>query len=197
MPPLVTAPNARATSSGISLGVAAVTWMCGWLGGNIAGAAALTFSGHADDPAAQRPVWVSATTALALWIPQLIALAVVSRRFASGRPAADFGLRFRPIDLVGVPIGVLCQLVVLRLVYWPLQSIWPDPFSTDELERNARDLYERATGAWVLILLVVVVLAAPFVEELVYRGLLHGAAQRRFNDWLAVVAIAAFFALIH
>ncbi len=30
-----------------------------------------------------------------------------------------------------------------------------------------------------------------------YRGLLQGAAVRRLNDGVAVVAVAAFFALIH
>ncbi len=35
------------------------------------------------------------------------------------------------------------------------------------------------------------------VEELVYRGLLQGAVVRRINDAVAVVVVAAFFALIH
>lgn len=157
----------------------------------------LALSGHADTESALRPVWVSASTAVALWVPQLAALFVVSRRFATGRPLADLTLRFRPVDLVGIPVGVLSQLVLLRLVYWPLQSIWPDAFSTEELERNARDLYERASGIWVVVLVAVVCLGAPLVEELVYRGLLMGAARRRFNDGLALVAVAAFFALIH
>ncbi len=181
----------------ISLGVAAATWLVGWLLGNILGSVVLGASGHADTEAAQRPVWVSSATAVALWLPQIGALVYASRRFATGRPADDFALRFRPIDLVGIPVGILSQLVVLRLVYWPLQSVWPDAFETDDLERNARDLYDRATGIWVLALFAVVALAAPLVEELVYRGLLMGAAQRRVNHWLALVGVAAFFALIH
>jgi len=144
-----------------------------------------------------RPVWVSAATAAALWIPQIVALIVASRLFATGRPLTDFSVRFRPVDLVGIPIGILSQIVVLRLVYWPLQNFWPDAFSDEDLERNARDLYERATGVWVVVLVVVVVIGAPLVEEVVYRGLLQGAARRRLSEWLALVSVAAFFALIH
>ncbi len=40
-------------------------------------------------------------------------------------------------------------------------------------------------------------IGAPFVEELVYRGMLQGALVRRVNDAVAVVAVAAFFAFIH
>jgi membrane protease YdiL (CAAX protease family) len=191
----VTPPISRPTS--ISVGIAALTWLVGWLAGNVAGSLVLAASGHGDTDSSLRPVWVSAVTSLALWIPQIVALVVASRRFATGRPHVDYGLSFRPVDLVGLPVGVLAQLVVLRLVYWPLQAIWPDAFSTDELERNARELYERATGIWVVVLFAVVTVGAPLVEELVYRGLLLGAARRRFNDGVALVGVAAFFALIH
>ena len=181
----------------ISIGVAATTWLVGWLFGNIAGSVVLAASGHASQESSLRPVWVSSLATVALWVPQIAALVIASRRFATGRPLADYSVRFRPVDLVGIPIGVLSQLVVLRLVYWPLQNLWPDAFSTDDLERNARELYERASGIWVVVLFAVVTVGAPLVEELVYRGLLQGAARRRFNEAVALIGIAAFFALIH
>ena len=89
------------------------------------------------------------------------------------------------------------QLVALRLVYWPLERGWPDTFSRSRVERNARDLYDRAHGGWLIGLVAIVVIGAPLVEELVYRGLLQGAALRRLHEAVAVVAVAAFFALIH
>ena len=181
----------------ISLRIAALTWLVGWLGGNLAGSAVLALSGTSDRVAADRPAWVSVASAVALWVPQIVALVVVSRRFASAKPIADYSFRFRPIDLVGIPIGVLSQLVLLRLVYWPLQAGWPDTFSNKHLEENAKDLYDTAHGFWVVLLVLMVVVGAPFVEELVYRGLIMGAARRRVNDGLALVGAAAFFALIH
>ena len=188
-------PPAVTTEPAISLPLAFGTWACGWLAGNVAGA--IVLAPHADTPVADRPVWVSAAGALALWVPQIVALVVVGRRFATGRFTTDYSLRFRPIDLVGIPVGVLSQLVLLRLVYWPLQSLWPGAFADKELEENARDLYDKATGGWLVLLIAVVVIGAPLVEELVYRGLLQGAARRRLDDIAAVVLVAAFFALIH
>ncbi len=181
----------------IALGLAALTWMVGWVGGNIAGSLVLVASGDAKIPASERPVWLSAGLAFALWTPQLAALLVASRAFASGRPLVDYSLRFAPRDLLGIPIGVLSQLVLLRALYWPLQRAWPDTFGNSELERNARELYDRAHGLWIVVLVFVVVVGAPIVEELVYRGLLQGAARRTLNDVLAVVVVAAFFTVIH
>jgi len=191
------APSPIQTTPSISIGIAVATWLVGWLGGNIAGSIVLSASGMADREAADRPAWVAVAAAVALWIPQIVALVVVSQRFASGKPLADYSLSFRPIDLVGIPVGVLSQLVVLRLIYWPLQSGWPGVFSNKHLEKNAKDLYDTAHGVWLVLLIVTLAVGAPLVEELVYRGLLMGAARRRVNDMIALVGVAAFFALIH
>jgi membrane protease YdiL (CAAX protease family) len=145
--------------------------------------------------------------AVGLWAPMLVGMWLVAdrsgrrtplpRRFGINDFADEYGLRFKVVDLLGIPIGVLSQLVLLRAVYWPLESAWPDTFSRSRVERNARDLYDQAHGAWLVGLLVIVVIGAPIVEELMYRGLLQGSAVRRLNDGVAVVAVAAFFALIH
>jgi len=42
-----------------------------------------------------------------------------------------------------------------------------------------------------------VVVGAPFVEELLYRGLLQGAFRRRVDDTVALVIVAMWFAVIH
>src|SRR5690606_29357745 len=52
-------------------------------------------------------------------------------------------------------------------------------------------------GAWMVLLVVVVVIGAPLVEELFYRGLLQRSLARRVDDKVAVVAVAAGFAFIH
>jgi hypothetical protein len=174
---------------------AAAVWLIAWLVGNVIGSIVISAAGY--DSAADAPVWVTMVSAASLWAPMIAGLWVLSDRFGRGRFLDDYGLRFRVVDLTGVPIGVLAQLVVVRLIYWPLERGWPSTFSRSRVERNARDLYDQAHGGWLLGLVAIVVIGAPLVEELVYRGLLQGAAVRRFNDAVAVVAIAAFFALIH
>jgi uncharacterized protein len=122
---------------------------------------------------------------------------MLSRRHGTGDFRADYSVGFRIIDLVGVPLGVLSQLVLVPLLYLPLEQWWPSTFDGTARERNARDLYESAHGGWLVVLIVIVVIGAPLVEELVYRGLLQGAFVRRLDDTLAVVLVAAWFALIH
>ena len=199
-PPDVSARHAFAgaqPSGEMLLGEAVMAWMAGWVIGNIAASIVLAVSGQSDVASTQRPVWLSTSMALAIWVPQLVALAIAARLFATGRPIKDYSLRFAPIDLLGIPLGIVSQLVLLKVIYWPLHAAWPERFSDDQLEKNARQLYDTAKGGWIVLLVVVIVVAAPLVEELVYRGLLQTAARRRFPGWVAVVGVAAFFALIH
>jgi len=179
----------------ISVPQAFGVWAATWIAGNLLGAGVVAATGYSSTTDA--PVWVSMVLAATLWTPMLIGLWLLSDRL-DARPFADeYGLRFKLVDLIGIPVGVLAQLVVVRLVYWPLERGWPDIFSRSRVERNARDLYDQAHGGWLVGLVVIVVIGAPIVEELMYRGLLQGAMVRRFNDAVAVVAVAAFFAAIH
>jgi len=179
----------------ITVGQAFGVWAATWVVGNVVGAVFFAATGYKNTTDA--PVWVSMVLAASLWAPMIIGLWLLSDRL-DARPFTDeYGLRFKMVDLIGVPVGVLAQLVVVRLVYWPLERGWPDVFSRSRVERNARDLYDQAHGGWLVGLVFIVVIGAPIVEELVYRGLLQGAMVRRFNDAVAVVAVAAFFAAIH
>jgi hypothetical protein len=177
--------------------VVVTTWVVAWLVANLVAGIVVAVAGHADTAAELRPVWVFAVSALALWAPYLVALAWASDRYGTGLFREDYHLSARPIDLLGLPIGVLSQLVLVNLVYWPLRSLFPDTFSTEEVEERARTLYESATGAWLVLFVLVVVIGAPFVEELVYRGFIQTGLSSRIDDLLALVVTAAWFALIH
>jgi membrane protease YdiL (CAAX protease family) len=83
------------------------------------------------------------------------------------------------------------------VLYWPLQRIWPETFHSDELSQRARDLWDRADGVWLIVLVAVVAIGAPLVEEIIYRGMIQQALHSRIDDALAVVLSALFFALIH
>jgi membrane protease YdiL (CAAX protease family) len=50
---------------------------------------------------------------------------------------------------------------------------------------------------WLVVLVAVVAVGAPVVEEIIYRGMIQQALQSRLDDVLAVVLSALFFALIH
>jgi len=87
--------------------------------------------------------------------------------------------------------------VLLPAVYWPLLRLLDK--STDDLSEPARALSDRAgsPAGWVVLGLMVIV-GAPIVEELFYRGLLLRSLEKRgWPDWAGVVGSATLFGLMH
>ena len=55
--------------------------------------------------------------------------------------------QFRIVDLWGIPVGVVTQLVLVPLLYWPLEAIWPDAFAQDKVQERAKDMWSSTSGA--------------------------------------------------
>ncbi|MEY3618439.1 MAG: hypothetical protein RL726_1137, partial [Actinomycetota bacterium] len=180
-----------------TLGVVAGAWVAAYVVAIPLQSLIIGVGGYAGEPSDTWPTGITALSALTLWASFLVAAVAVSRRFGSGRFVEDFRFTFRVNDLLGLPIGVACQLVMVPLLYWPLQKIWSDTFHSDELSQRARDLWDRADGVWLVVLVAVVAIGAPLVEEIIYRGMIQQALHSRIDDVLAVVLSALFFALIH
>jgi membrane protease YdiL (CAAX protease family) len=175
--------------------VALTGWAIAWFAGQMLGAVIVAVSGH-DQPS-EAPIVLVLASVVILWFCYLIAMVYVCRRFGTGRFAADYGLSVRRRDVLGVGIGVLCQIVLVPAVYLPLQTIWPDTFGDDQLQQNAAGLASRASGVSTILLVLVVAIGAPIVEELVYRGLIQRSLTSRLSDALAVTLTASLFTLIH
>ena len=109
----------------------------------------------------------------------------------------DFGLRFRLIDVpVGLVIGVVSQLVLVPIVSLPWIALLGKDL--DDLDDSARELADKATDPLgVALLFVIVVLGAPVVEELFFRGLLQRSLLRRVAPVLAVAISALVFGVTH
>lgn len=180
-----------------TIGVAVVAWLMAYVAALPLQGILISATGHGGEKSDLWPISMTVLSILCLWIPFVVALIVVSRRWGQGLFVDDFKVRARWIDLVGLPLGVACQLVLVPAVYWPLQRVWSETFSSDDIEQRARDLWDKAHGGWIVVLIVVVALGAPLIEELVYRGLILQTLQSRLNDWLALFISAAWFALIH
>lgn len=184
----------RGQSARYSLPVLVFGWVGAFLVANILSAVIFGASGAVSG---DEPIWVVGLSALGLWLPFLALLFTLSLRLGSGSFVRDYSIAFRPIDFVGIPIGVASQLVLVNLVYWPLRAWFPHTFSADRVENRARDLFDRAHGGWLVVLILVVVVGAPVVEEIVYRGFIHGTLRGRLSDGLALLVAAGWFALIH
>lgn len=176
--------------------VAAVAWLGAWVGAQVLVTLVLTVAGESSDvfPSSIR---VLAAALFASWVAYVVMLWLVTERVGSGDFRADYAVTFDLRDLVAVPVGVLTQLVVVPVVYVPLRAIWSDTFSQDRLEERTRDLVDVAGEGSLLLLAVLVVVGAPLVEELVYRGLLQRSFAARISEPLALVAASLWFAVIH
>jgi membrane protease YdiL (CAAX protease family) len=139
---------------------------------------------------------VLALSALGLWLPFLFMLRWVAHRAGSDL-RTYFGLRFAKTDWIGIPLGIFCQVVLMNVVNWPLNKWLPDTFNPQRVENRARDMVDAAQGAWFIVLFLVVVIGAPLVEELVYRGFIQGGLQARLGSTWALIITAAWFTVVH
>lgn len=185
----------RAADRPVDVPVAIVAWLVAFFVGQALSVIVLMVAGVDDPDEAAIPTLFVAVAAT--WIAYLSGAWWASRQSASGDLVRDYRLRFAPFDLVGVPLGVLTQLVVVPLVYRPLVELWPDAFSEDKLSENAERLVDRAEGVGIVLLVLMVCVFAPLVEEIIYRGMLQGAFAARVDAKIAVVAAASWFMLIH
>lgn len=110
-------------------------------------------------------------------------------------PVRDLGLRFERADLLALPLGVALQAVVVPLLYWPLLELLDR--STGDVENEARELVDSASGAGILVLVLVVAVGAPLAEEIFYRGLLLRAVEKRWSLVAGAVASTVVFGLAH
>ena len=179
----------------IDVPVAVVTWVAAFLAGQVVSTIVLAASGVESTDEVPIPTLFAAVAAT--WIAYLAGMWVASRRDGTGDVVEDYAIRFRAVDLLGVPIGALAQLVLVPLLYLPLRGLWPDTFSDDRLSETAEKLVDRASGATMVLLVLMVCVGAPIVEELVYRGLLQRSFAARFDHVLAWIAASAWFAVIH
>jgi membrane protease YdiL (CAAX protease family) len=75
--------------------------------------------------------------------------------------------------------------------------LFPEKFDPENVEKRARDLFDNAQGIWLVVLVIVVVIGAPIIEELVYRGLIQGHLRGSINEIAALFITAVWFAGIH
>lgn len=179
----------------LRLAPAVVTWVVAWVAGMILAGPLVAVAVDADfDSLATQDL---AAVAASGWAVAIVVLVFASRRWGTGDFWADYAVRFRPSDVLGIPAGALAQFVAVPLLYWPLQQLWPDTFASDEIERRAQEMVDRADGWLVVLLALVVVVGAPVVEELMYRGLLQRSLMSRLGPALGLFAGSVWFALVH
>ena len=130
-----------------------------------------------------------------LWLG-LLGVPLLATRLRGNGPVRDLGLWTTLRDApVGLAIGVACQLVLVPLVTLPI-FIFTDT-DQEALEAPARELTDKAQGPGVLVLVLVVVVAAPLAEEVFFRGMLQRTLARHLPIWPAMLITSVLFGISH
>ena len=170
-------------------------WSLTYLVANICGSVVISVLGYAGGDVV--PTWVLALSALTLWGPYIGVLMWVSKRQGSGNFAQDFAIRFQAKDLWGVPLGMASQLLLVILVTLPFQWMFPSLFNKEAVEKRANDLFDAAQGGWIVLLFFVVVICAPLVEEIVYRGFIQHNLAVAYGARISLLLASFWFAAVH
>jgi len=118
----------------------------------------------------------------------------ISRRKGTGSLSIDVGFVVRARDWWGVPAGMGLQIAI-ALVTAPL-IIWLFPDGPPE-QGVAEIAGQSDTVVDQLAVIAAVAVAAPLIEEIIFRGILLAALARRLSRWLSILLSAAIFAGIH
>lgn len=140
------------------------------------------------------PIALVALLQIPLWCGLLAALLLATFRRGNG-PVADFGFYQRWTDVpVGLVTGIALQAIAVPLLYLPFW--WAIDF--DDVAADARALTDKATDpVGVALLAMIVVIGAPIVEELFFRGLLYRSIEHRWGGIWAIVGSALVFGAAH
>lgn len=162
----------------------------------VVGVLIISVAGYGGSTQQQLPLWLIAVTQVPLWVGLLGAPVLAARR-AKSTLAREFGLSIRPVDLpIGVVIGLVGQFLLVPLLSWPWLKLLGK--STDDLNRVAEQLVSKASDPLGVVLLVLIVaIGAPIVEEIFYRGLLLRSLQRLMSNWAAIVVCGLVFGASH
>ena len=147
------------------------------------------------------PTWYIVSTLLGLWAGFFGAAWLATGVKGTKSFSRDLGLRFRWIDLVGVPIGVGGQILV-ALMYIPIAQHVHD--FNQRFNAPSQKLTGGSHGAGFAVIAVFTVVGAPFFEELFFRGVLLRALARLFGKiggfvgpGLAIAVTGVLFGLAH
>jgi membrane protease YdiL (CAAX protease family) len=128
-----------------------------------------------------------------LWAGLIGACVVVSRRRGTRSLIRDFAFRFRPIDLAFGLVGLVAGRIAAAI------AISPIIFLLDEIEQPESGVFDNVTGApggW-LVIVGIVAIGAPLVEELFFRGLLQPRLVGRWGLGWGIAVTSVLFGAAH
>ena len=179
------------------LGDVLAGFVVGQIGGLVMMSAILAATGRSLEEVDDLPLALVAVAQAGLWLGLLGAPLLATRTKGNGL-VVDLGFAARWEDVwKGGLIGVVTQIALVPLLYWPIFEALGG--SSRDLEGPARELTDRATDPLGVVLLVLIVgVGAPIIEEIFYRGLMHRSLLKRgAPPWAAITVTSLVFGSSH
>ena len=129
---------------------------------------------------------------LGVYVPVVVLLAFGLPRLA-GRSLRDLGLRVPTIGDLGWGVAAAAAMFLAIQIVGTVE----ERFVHTKISETAVDLLKTAHGPMLYAFCVFAVVAAPFVEELVFRGFIFNAIVRYAPPAIAIVVSGAIFGLAH
>lgn len=110
-------------------------------------------------------------------------------------PMRDWGLDFKPIDL-GIGLGTAMIAMFAAGIAGAITTALVG-LEDESLAENTQLLTDHRDSLWLYPLLMLVVSGAPLAEEILFRGLVLRAVEKRFGIVAGVIGSVALFTVIH
>jgi len=146
--------------------------------------------------AAGRPGGTAVTltvSELGLWSGLVGAPVFVSRRWGTGRLSEDFGWTFRPVDLAIGLVGALAGHAAGVVAILPLYAAFHDLLTHPQVGLPQ----DQIQGAVWPVYGVIVIVGAPIVEELFFRGLVQTRLVGRYGPGWGITVTSIVFGCAH
>ncbi len=191
-------PEAPASGNRWGLPEAVIGFAVGLLLSALTASIAESATGYRPSSGGAIPVAVTVADVCGLWIGLVGAALYASRIRGTGDLGRDFGWGLgRWWDLpAGAVIGLASQYLLIPLLYLPFEQL--DRHLGHQLGQPARhDTAAAHSVGTIAVLLLFLVVGAPMVEELFFRGLLLRSLLGRTPAPVAIVISALLFGLAH
>lgn len=107
----------------------------------------------------------------------------------------DWRWSFKPVDIgLGLVVGLIAQ-VAAYLVGLGVSALVELEDQSDA--DNTQILTDAEGSPWLWVMIAVVIIGAPISEEILFRGLILRAFEKRGGQVLAVLASTFLFAIVH
>ncbi|MEN8234351.1 MAG: type II CAAX endopeptidase family protein [Actinomycetota bacterium] len=124
----------------------------------------------------------------------LVVMWLLSVRRGTGSLCRDFGLAIDIGHWWGIPGGFMLQIAVVLVTAPLLQLLFPDGAPQQGIAEITEEVTSFADG---MIIVLMVGVAAPVVEEMLFRGMLLSRLVRSMSPLWAVVVQALVFGGVH